>query len=212
MDQFKLGFPGSGGLTITPPLAPAQPGGRKTCPRCGAEKPVGGFYRDRSRRSGRDCWCKKCVYEHRKRYRDTLTQPKSHKTCPACETEKPMGDFSYNRSRKDGRSCWCRECKKKDEKRYSHTPEGRINREAATRRQRKRCPQKAIAGAVLRSAVRKGRINRPSECACDCKQSGRIDGHHWDYSKPLNVRWLHYNCHMELHRWIKAFREYYLSL
>ena len=36
----------------------------KTCTKCGEEKPLDGFYRDRSKTDGRECWCKDCKRAH----------------------------------------------------------------------------------------------------------------------------------------------------
>lgn len=52
---------------------------------------------------------------------------------------------------------------------------------------------------ALRRAVADGRVTRPSTCA-DCHRPGKVNGHHDDYSKPLDVRWLCYGCHALLHR------------
>lgn len=43
-------------------------------------------------------------------------------------------------------------------------------------------------------AIKSGKLLRPD--ACDkCGQGGRIEAHHDDYSKPLEVRWLCVPCH-----------------
>jgi hypothetical protein len=52
----------------------------------------------------------------------------------------------------------------------------------------------------LRYEIRKGRIVRPTECE-QCGGTGRIEGAHHDYSKPLDVRWLCQSCHRA---WDKA--------
>jgi hypothetical protein len=44
------------------------------------------------------------------------------------------------------------------------------------------------------NAVRDGRLDRPNRCS-RCNEKGRIEGHHEDYSKPLEVIWLCTLCH-----------------
>ncbi len=54
------------------------------------------------------------------------------------------------------------------------------------------------ANALLRYAVKTGKIKRPEKCSkCDvrCKPLG----HHPDYSKPYEVVWLCHRCHGQLH-------------
>jgi hypothetical protein len=41
---------------------------------------------------------------------------------------------------------------------------------------------------------RLGLIARPRVCAW-CRRHGRLERHHWDYSEPLNVTFLCFECH-----------------
>lgn len=57
-----------------------------------------------------------------------------------------------------------------------------------------RDPQAHRARSLFGYHVRVGNIIRPAHCS-DCGQPGRIQGHHTDYSKPLDVVWLCQRCH-----------------
>lgn len=73
----------------------------------------------------------------------------------------------------------------------------------------------ARAAAVLRSmqpiqwqlqchyivglAIRSGALARPDRCERCGGNSGRIEGHHENYTKPLDVQWLCIPCHRRLH-------------
>ncbi|TXH55919.1 MAG: hypothetical protein E6Q97_07710 [Desulfurellales bacterium] len=58
--------------------------------------------------------------------------------------------------------------------------------------------EKRKAHSAVNYAVRSGRIKKlPCEV---CGSKVRIQGHHDDYSKPLEVRWLCQVHHKELHR------------
>lgn len=46
----------------------------------------------------------------------------------------------------------------------------------------------------LRAAVRRGAVTKPTTCT-NCGKGGQLDGHHTDYSKPLEVEWLCRSCH-----------------
>lgn len=63
---------------------------------------------------------------------------------------------------------------------------------------RKRDPAKVEAHSLVASAIRFGTIIRPDECSL-CGLGGRIEGHHNDYSKPLDVMWFCNRCHRKLH-------------
>lgn len=63
----------------------------------------------------------------------------------------------------------------------------------------KRHPEKLKAQSALTVALRSGRLVKPEICP-KCGGSGRIEGHHPDYSKPLDVEFLCRPCHLNEHR------------
>ncbi len=61
-------------------------------------------------------------------------------------------------------------------------------------------PEKYKARYTLKNAVRLGKIKRG---VCEVCGSVEVEGHHDDYSKPLEVRWFCHQHHCELEgRWI----------
>lgn len=63
-----------------------------------------------------------------------------------------------------------------------------------------RNPEKKRAQTTLNNAVRDGKVEK-GECELagdDCR--GRVEGHHDDYTKPLEVRWLCRKHHAQHHR------------
>lgn len=59
--------------------------------------------------------------------------------------------------------------------------------------------EKAWAIGVFRSAVRSGHLKRPPTCE-SCGEKCAPSGHHEDYSKPREVKWLCCACHFTLHQ------------
>jgi hypothetical protein len=84
-------------------------------------------------------------------------------------------------------------------KRYQDTDAGK----AAALRSRKKWlgqnPEKRAAHVILGNRIRDGHIVKPDTCEA-CGLKARLDGHHHDYSKPLDVEWLCRKCHVDRHK------------
>lgn len=73
---------------------------------------------------------------------------------------------------------------------------GRSDNTGRKRRYRLSNPEKHKAHLLMRNAIRQGRLIRGACEVCGCAQ---VEGHHDDYSKPLDVRWLCKPHHIEAH-------------
>ncbi|WP_430251250.1 hypothetical protein [Neorhizobium sp. DAR64860/K0K1] len=62
-------------------------------------------------------------------------------------------------------------------------------------------PQKTWAHSALRSALRRGLIERKP---CEVCGAEKAEGHHPDYDRPMLVKWLCAKHHKEEHRRIKG--------
>lgn len=100
-------------------------------------------------------------------------------------------------SNKDGR---------RDERRrdavnaYAQTKEGKEARARAARAWRERNPERRKAQVAVGNALRDGRLVK-GPCAHegdDCK--GKIEAHHEDYARPLEVVWVCVKHHDDLDR------------
>ena len=69
----------------------------------------------------------------------------------------------------------------------------------SSRQNKERDLHKVKARYLIEQAVKIGFIVRPEECF-ECGIKCKPDGHHEDYSKPLEVIWLCRPCHKERHR------------
>jgi hypothetical protein len=61
-------------------------------------------------------------------------------------------------------------------------------------------PERERARQMLRSAIRRGLVARPSVCSGCGNEQARIEAHHADYGRPFEVEWLCRLCHGKRHR------------
>lgn len=124
------------------------------------------------------------------------------KECFKCGEAKPLTEFYRHRSMADGHLGKCKECTKADsaarfaekreeireyDRRRSRTPKRRAKVRQYAANGRARSPEKAIARNAVANAIRDGRLVR---LPCEVCGSPNSEGHHPDYSKPLDVVWL----------------------
>jgi len=84
-------------------------------------------------------------------------------------------------------------------KRYQKTAAGKKSTRAAKQKWISQNPEKRAAHVILGNRVRDGSIVKPDRCEkCGCKSS-RLEGHHEDYAKPLDVIWVCRQCHVDIH-------------
>lgn len=149
------------------------------------------------------------------------------KICFKCETVKPLTEFYKHPAMLDGHVNKCKECNKLDVRQnrskkldfyreYDRNRASKPNRIAARleyaqtesfkkakakriKRYEQKYPYKKIATTAIGNAIRDGKIMRPNLCE-NCSATGKIHGHHDDYSKPYEVRWLCIKCHVSWHK------------
>lgn len=121
--------------------------------------------------------------------------------CTKCK--RPCGPDDFYESNKTR----CKECIKSAVRAYAKTEAGKATerkRNAHPLRKAKisarakewsaKHPDRYKAHYTVSNAIRDGRLAKPKACE-SCGGHGRIHGHHHDYSKPLDVRWLCPSCH-----------------
>jgi uncharacterized protein (DUF983 family) len=128
----------------------------------------------------------------------------THKRCPRCEQTKPIGAFYVSKGRPVG---WCKWCSAQRNaqvwqtkpKRRGHTEADKARWREAMRRHRRKYPEREKARAAISRRMFRGTIVRPTNCQ-RCGEQRKVQAHHADYSKPLDVLWLCSVCHREQHR------------
>ena len=146
--------------------------------------------------------------------------------CRVCGAGKPSTEFYDRQRRKDGLVGECKDCTKArvrenraenvvyyrsyDRLRYREDPDraahcqamGKtVSAEARAEKQRERRrtePAKFRARTAVSNAIRDGKLVRGDTCFF-CGGDQRVQAHHHDYSRPLDVYWLCAACHGKLH-------------
>ena len=132
------------------------------------------------------------------------------KQCFKCNEIKPLEDFYKHPQMKGGRVNKCKECNKADVRRnrkrnvehYRAYDRKRGNRRTPedNKKYNRRNPIKYGAKTMVNNAVRDGKLKKAAVCESNgCTATERLHGHHDDYAKPLEVRWLCPACHHEWH-------------
>ena len=129
--------------------------------------------------------------------------------CSRCGEMKPLDAFSKRKQSPDGLNHHCRKCRSqvwKTEYRHASTERNYEHVLALGRGYKRRSgywkarnPEHERARAKLHYAVSTGRIVKPTVCE-DCGKTALLHGHHEDYARPLDVRWLCSICHGLQHR------------
>lgn len=130
----------------------------------------------------------------------------SQKECRWCGVTKPLDEFVIDKRKATGRAGHCKACNRRRwDKKYREAYRAR-NRDAERARLRKREKElrhtpKAVARRTLAYAVRAGTVVKPPACeSCgQPKPRQMLHGHHHDYTKPLDVKWLCQPCHAAEH-------------
>ena len=142
----------------------------KKCRKCFIEKPIEHFYKHKQMFDGHLNTCIDC-----------------HKKAGAIWSKSEKGkEFYKNREKTLKRRLWSREFQRKNRKNYYKHQVAYL----------KRNPEKYKARFTLINAIIWGKIKRQPCQECGCLKT---EGHHIDYSKPLEVIWLCRKHHLEIH-------------
>lgn len=133
------------------------------------------------------------------------------KRCFKCAESKPEAEFYRHPQMADGLLGKCKTCTKRDvranyqsrheqyrervRQRYHGDPAYRATVLASVARVTRAKPAKTRARQLVARALRAGTLARG---ACEvCGATARVEAHHDDYARPLEVRWLCFVHHRE---------------
>ncbi len=161
---------------------------RKTCIDCQEPKSLAEFYRRKRATGGYYSYCKECTRIRNSRYCEGNRSKvrATGRRYYAKNKRKALADVRlYRANHKEEYLSYLRRYRK------THSQEG-LKYQHARRR-----TVKGRANTLLRQAVARGDIIKPSRCSsCGRYVAKRaLHGHHDDYALPLVVRWLCPKCH-----------------
>lgn len=134
------------------------------------------------------------------------------KRCFKCGETKARDEFYRHPQMGDGLLGKCKDCTKKDvrlhrqdnpekvrayDRQRANQPHRLAQRRALYEREWEVHPDRMRARTAVKNAVRDGRLDK-KPCAF-CGSGGRVEAHHHDYAKPLDVTWLCPPCHRRFH-------------
>lgn len=132
------------------------------------------------------------------------------KTCTKCKVPKLLGEF-YLDSPGGAYQASCKECTKirvrqnynrrrekysRYERKRQQTPERRAKKMLYMKKHRENNPEKYKARHAVSNALRDGRLTK-LPCTY-CGTTIKVQAHHSDYSKPLEVTWTCFSCHRQV--------------
>jgi len=155
----------------------------KKCSRCGEVKAFDLFYKDRSKQGGFSGTCKECVKKYRQKVRIKIAEYGSE----------------YYQNNKERMLAYQRKWREANpQKRAAYPKRYKVQLSESNKKYYQENREKVNTHNAVGHAIKQGKLVRPDECSI-CAKKGKIEGHHHDYSKPLDVVWLCTSCHRTIH-------------
>ena len=151
---------------------------KKTCFKCGVEKPLSEYYKHKCMSDGHLNKCKSCAKSDARKHRlDNLEKVKAY--------DRSRGSLPH---RVDAR------------KKYAKTEAGKLAFSRAGKKYVDRYPNKYKAHYAVSNAIRDGKLDRPDRCSI-CGVECKPHAHHWSYEECnwLDVEWVCLHCHVDIH-------------
>lgn len=148
----------------------------KKCNQCGIEKEFTEFQIRRASKDGFTARCKKCLSEYdKKRFKEDPKVKARHKAYQKTEAGKEAMNRArrkYVENNKDKIAEICKKYRENNKKKYQ-------------------------CHGIVAYAIKCGNLTSKP---CEVCGERKVEGHHDDYDKPLEVRWLCRKHHAEWHR------------
>lgn len=152
----------------------------KVCSKCSMEKSEDCFWKRNNRKCLVNSECKECCSSRRRKFY-------SENTVEILENRK-----KYYRENIERFAEYTRKHQKNNKRFREYQNKYLINK-------RKTHDQKFLARQIVQLALKGKMIFKPSKCT-RCVNTQKIEAHHEDYSKPLDILWVCFTCHRLIHK------------
>jgi len=186
----------------------------RKCYRCKEIKEFTEFHKDKTQSGGISYDCKKCKSEITKLKRKE--NPEKFREICRKSTYKNIENIRasqkkhkiLNRDRICERRRLARELRRdeinlRENQRRKNDPDHLLKERIRQKKWREKNKENLIpktkAHQLVMFAIKLGVLEKSKECS-KCGSTKRIEGHHEDYSKPLDVVWLCNGCHQRHHK------------
>lgn len=159
----------------------------RKCRICGEVKPITEYYQHNG---WHDTKCKECAKAYSRKYqKEHAEEYKAYRK--RYYQEHKEGNLKHSKEwtekNRDKHNEYCRK--------WTRRNIDKVNE--YQKRTRGEHPEKYRAQAIINTRIARGKLQKPNVCQV-CGKEGRVEAHHADYSKPLDVIWCCKKCHYHL--------------
>lgn len=179
----------------------------KECKKCNETKVITEFYKKKAAKDGHDGQCKSCVNMRNKTWQKKNPEAanavkKAYKERNRDSYLAQQREYAMDRYRKNIHANLKEnetDHVKKSKRKYYEKNRVKINARLLKRyHSSQEVKDKMVAHRKVAWAVKTGKLVSPKQCE-NCLEERKLDAHHDDYSKPLEVIWICRKCHRREH-------------
>lgn len=176
----------------------------RKCKKCQETKNIEYFTKDKRNSCGRGYECYEC---HRLRNREY-----SKRMPDEVYNRKLLKRSEYGKNNREKINARLREKARENpekikEKAKKYRESHKMEMRQYADKWREKNWKKVLAQSVVQDHVNRGNLTRPEKCPICKSEDYRIEAHHYDYDKPLEIMWLCQKCHLSLHQRINEERK-----
>lgn len=160
--------------------------------KCGQIKPLSAFEMRKDGKDGHRNECRYCRKERKRLYHQANKEKqnqKSHIYYQNNRVDVIKKNTSYKNEHPEQNKVYSQEYYRRN----------KVNVLKRTSEYKVLFPEKSKAHQILNDAISLNKLTKDICCEICDSTTRKLNGHHYDYSKPLDVIWLCRKCHLALH-------------